>query len=35
MFSHVMLGINDLVISQKFYDALMGVEMAKVPVALR
>ena len=24
MFSHVMLGVNDLVASRKFYDALLG-----------
>ena len=24
MFSHVMLGVNDLEVSKKFYDALLG-----------
>ena len=24
MFSHVMLGVNDLAVSKKFYDALLG-----------
>ena len=24
MFSHVMLGVNDLAVSQKFYDAVLG-----------
>ncbi|MEO8014878.1 MAG: VOC family protein, partial [Polaromonas sp.] len=24
MFSHVMLGVNDLEVSRKFYDALLG-----------
>ena len=24
MFSHVMVGVNDLEVSKKFYDALLG-----------
>ena len=28
MFSHVMLGVNDLEASKKFYDALLGTQMA-------
>ena len=24
MFSHVMLGVNDLEVSKKFYDAMLG-----------
>jgi catechol 2,3-dioxygenase-like lactoylglutathione lyase family enzyme len=33
MFSHVMLGANDLEASKKFYDAIMGVLGVRPPMA--
>ena len=33
MFSHVMLGVNDLEVSRKFYDALLGTLDIKPGVA--